>query len=692
MNFNTEKLYELLPAFYRLRDIALADTAGEDAGPLKALLSIIAEQMAVLEDNLDQLYADQFIETCAEWVVPYIGDLVGTRGLNATSNTKISQRAEVANTISYRRRKGTASVLQQLAQDATQWNANVVEYFELLATTQYMKHTRLTNLSMSPIRDVTGLFWSAAPFDPLAHTADVRSIVLNRGKYNIPNIGIYLWRIQSFSSTQAPAFAVDNVAACYRYKFNPLGKDLPLYQKPKPEENVTHLAGPLDVPQPIRRRVMRDDPSDFYGMNTSLQIFAGGAPIPGAQICVCDLSDLVDSTGHVTGWNHLPVGMISMDPALGRLAFPTGQAAPTNVLVSYYYGFCAAIGGGEYDRSESFTDDLPQMLRVPDDRPTIQQALDDIYAGGGVVEIQNNAYYNEALTIRVNAGTTIEMRAADNMRPILVSGGGIVITGGQDAELSINGLFLSGGWLNVPATDGTGNPNLLGTLQLMHCTLAPGDSPAIGNIVAAPAATRILFDCPNATLSIDSSIIGGLRAVETSTVIISDSILDGGGETQTAFAAMDDQGPGAVLTVKNTTVIGKVYTRIIEASNTIFYGRLGIGDLWLSALMAERLQEGCVRFCYLPPGARVPSPYRCQPGNAADPAAIQPVFNSLAYGDADYCQLNEVTDSGITQGADDGSEMGVYHLLYQPQRLSNLRTRLDEYLRFGLDAGIFLAS
>ena len=42
--------------------------------------------------------------------------------------------------------------------------------------------------------------------------------------------------------------------------------------------------------------------------------------------------------------------------------------------------------------------------------------------------------------------------------------------------------------------------------------------------------------------------------------------------------------------------------------------------------------------------------------------------------------------------AHDESEMGVMHDLYQPQRETNVRIRLDEYLRFGLKAGIFYAS
>ena len=49
----------------------------------KALLRSSREQVAVLEDDLEQLYDDQFIETCAEWVVPYIGDLVGYRRCTA---------------------------------------------------------------------------------------------------------------------------------------------------------------------------------------------------------------------------------------------------------------------------------------------------------------------------------------------------------------------------------------------------------------------------------------------------------------------------------------------------------------------------------------------------------------------------------------------------------------------------------
>src|SRR5258708_4228866 len=373
MSFNTEKLYELLPAFYRLRDISLGDAVMTPAtrsrlqqlqqdlqavadpdsdeavrlresidllqrGPLKALLSLIAGQMAVLEDNLDQLYDDQFIETCAEWVVPYIGDLVGARGVHSISNAPFSQRAEVANTIGYRRRKGTASVIQQLAQDATGYDAAVVEYFLLLATTQYMKHIRNGNLSFASLRKGDPLIWSNSPFDALAHTADVRRIARKRGKYNIPNIGIFLWRVQSFPSTQAAAFKVDNLTNCYRYRFDPLGKDHRLYQKAHKETKVTQAAAPADVPMPVPRRVLSENLSSYYGPTASLRIFSDGVALTPEQISICNLIDLVDGWGKIIGCNHLPHEKLSVDPVLGRLAFPAAHAAPAWVHVSYYYG------------------------------------------------------------------------------------------------------------------------------------------------------------------------------------------------------------------------------------------------------------------------------------------------------------------------------------------------------------------
>lgn len=43
------------------------------------------------------------------------------------------------------------------------------------------------------------------------------------------------------------------------------------------------------------------------------------------------------------------------------------------------------------------------------------------------------------------------------------------------------------------------------------------------------------------------------------------------------------------------------------------------------------------------------------------------------------------------RGADDESEMGVYHHLYEPQRETLLRARLDQYTPAGMTVGLLFA-
>src|SRR5580698_10579943 len=112
MTGHTDRLYNLLPAVYRMKDSA-------QGYPLRGLLAVISEQVDVVEADIAQLYDNWFIETCQDWVVPYIGGLIGYTPVEdaaqlGTGTTKrdrrresiLISRSEVANTVRYRRRKG----------------------------------------------------------------------------------------------------------------------------------------------------------------------------------------------------------------------------------------------------------------------------------------------------------------------------------------------------------------------------------------------------------------------------------------------------------------------------------------------------------------------------------------------------------------------------------------------------------
>jgi hypothetical protein len=646
MTFDQKMLYELLPAIYRIRD-------AERGEPLKALLQVIAEQAEVLEENLAQLYDDQFVETAASWVLPYIGDLIGLTGLPSTNVPALTPRAEVAHTIGARRRKGTAAMLEQLAHDVTGWPARAAEFFELIAATQYMNHLRPANQGFISVRDagrledLGGAFERATLFgDPdLTHNVDVRRIAKGHGRYNIPNVGLFLWRLRAMSITRSPAVPAAP-GDQRRFLFNPLGMDMPLFNEPRTETTVSHLAEPINVPDRIRRRVLRMSLGDYYGAGKSLVLELadanGTTTIPAGQIVVCDLS----------GWTNLPSTSVAIDPVLGRIAFPQDQSK--TVLATFHYGFSDNMGGGEYTR-------LRSAGAVTLAGTSIAVALSQLGPEGGIVEIPDSGRYVEALAIDAT-GKLIELRAGDKRRPAIILTGDLTITGGENDEVILDGLLIAGASVVVNGS--------LGRLRLQHCTLAPG--------------TSLLVKAINTNVEIDHCITGSIRASESTEVQIDGSIVDAAGETLDAYNGTN--GFGGPLRVTNSTIIGRVRTSILRmASNTVFIAG-GAG----TPLLAERRQEGCVRFSFLPPGARVPARYHCQP--ESDASLIRPELVSTHFGDPGYCQLSASCPPEVRQGADDESSMGAFHDSYEPQKEARLRTRVEEYLRFGLEAGIFFAT
>jgi hypothetical protein len=696
MSTEARRLYELLPAIHRIRDAEIAERSGLQSGPLEELIAVIAGQVALLQENIEQSYDDLFIETCAEWVVPYIGDVIGYQSLHGKVPDVASPRAEVAHTIALRRRKGTAVVLEQLARDVTGWNARAVEFFKELGWTQYMNHDR-GDVHYSPdLRDVESLARIGTAFDTAQHTVDVRRIESNRGRYNIPNVGIFLWRLNAYSHTRSPLLR----AGPRRYLVSPLGHPLRLYSLPRSSGDgfITELSGPENVPEPLARRQMHDHLATYYGLratsggdtdNTepSVVLYVDGEEIPRDQVRVCNLSD----DGSV--WAHVPADdTYAIDPELGRVALPGSAGDPAEVRLTYHTGFSADLGGGEYERRASFSLQDSTPVRVPDDFATVQDALDAL-GGAGLVEITDNGRYEESLSVEVGADAAIELRAANGRNPHLALSGPLSVTGAAGGRFSINGCLVSGDRLRVPAESSPGVANELSRLEISHCTLVPGRAlDADGNPVT-PGAVSLVVGLASMSVTIDRSISGALRAVPESDLSVRDSIVDANGTGEVAYSDTDGDGAGAALTATATTVIGKIHAREFgTVSNCILLARQEPGDGWSAPVWAERKQTGCVRFSFLPIDSIVPRRYRCQPDSAESARRLAPRFTSLNYGVPAYGQLALSTADAIWRGADDESEMGAFHHLYAPQRDRNLRIRLREYLRVGLEAGLIYES
>ena len=713
MSSNGQSLFDLLPALYRLRDAQLAQSA---PGPLQSLLMLIEEQLAVVAEDLDQLYDNQFIETCAPWVVPYIGDLIGYQPVHGVASAVASPRAEVAHTISFRRRKGTVLVLEQLARDVTGWGAHAVELFKVLATTQYMNHIRPHNHYAPNLRRWQPRAYMNTGFDATAHTVDVRRIAVERGRYNIPNIGIFLWSLNAYSLTASPAVAAAG-NTCFR--FSSLGRDIQLFKHPVSQgSEITERARPVNVPDvlvrpvlcsDIRQTLAADPAALNYDPGNSLALYIDGSLVVPSKIQVCDLS------GDDGSWNNQPPAgspfTAAVDPELGRIAVPPPGPAHS-LTATFYYGFNADMGGGEYPRADTFAASPEQaVVRVPRDYPTIHEALGTL-PGDGVVEVTDSGRYNEpaGLGVVVKANGHIELRAADGCRPTLVLGEAISVTGGAESLFDLNGLVVtyappSGGAPLPPAlvhaTDG--GSNLLSHLGLTHCTLVPGWAlTPQGNPQPAYAGQpALLVEPAGVQVVIRKSIVGGLWVGGQAIASLSDSILDAADPSGVAYVAGIDPATkqpqaGGALTLAGCTVVGKVYASLLTlVSDSLLWARLSTADLaaspplWRAPLWAARKQQGCVRFSFLPAGSITPRRFECV---EQAPGAPQPLFYSLRYGDPGYAKLSPLTDDAIRRGADDGGEMGAFHFLLAPLRETDLRVRMQEYLPVGLEFGIFYAT
>ncbi len=764
-------LYDLLPAVHRLRD-------ADNGDALRGLIGVLQEQLDVVDADIAALYENWFIETADRWVVPYIGDLVATRTLATSAHEtdtglsalprQFSQRAYVANTIGYRRRKGTAAVLEQVAFDVTGWHARAVEFFQLLATNQYVKHVRPGNVAVPDLRAGAALARLDGPFETAAHTVDVHAIdpagvsaaaAGRRGRYAVQNVGVFLWRLQPYRVSGAWARGVQPAVA--GFTFDPLGLDEPLFTPPRTEREISHLAEEPDVPGllPPRdltaeldalRQAEVDDappmPGAFFRPDAvpfAVAYATAGAPetlvpVPPDQISICDLSTwrrpsptrlVVPADGGPPQPRTIVAGV---DPVLGRIAFPAG-IDPVRVVFDASHGFSGDIGGGPYDRRDSTErwlepDEVSFQIGVTRDgqavaASTLSERLvpslaDAIAAwatesaasnrGFGLIVVMDSARYDEDLvdvaTIEVPAGWRLAIVAADwpdERAPDAVGGtpirtrgriaadkglrphlrGAVNVRGTAPAnaknpgELIVSGLLVEGRLTVVP-----GN---LGRLTIVDSTLVPSAGGlSVESTGSGGQANRSL------EVSLDRSITGAVSLPSrVRRLHAADSIVDADDGPSAIDAA------GALVDLDAVSVLGALTVERLEASDCLFTAPLAV----------NRRQEGCVRYSHVPDASSTPRRFRCQPDLAlageTDPTAIArilaeltPVFTSTRYRDPGYGQLGRAGSPWLRVGAENGAEMGAFNSLLQAQREANLRIALGEYLRSGLDAGIFFVT
>jgi hypothetical protein len=676
----THKLWTLLPGVYQAEDSPDPD----EAGPLEELVDRIGVQIAVVRRSIDRLWEDQMIETCDDWVIDYIGDLLATN-LVASLDAR-GRRVDVGKTIYYRRRKGTVAPLEELAGDITGWTVRVVEFFRRLGRTRHLLDvpigprsaagdprtdlqraeglvgvlTRTPAGGLADLRNVRGAQLAGSAFDEFFHTGDVRSGRGATGWHDIPRLGVFLWRLHSFGLDGASA--VRDTQCPNQYTIDPTGRDLPLFAPAVPVLADVWVSPREDqVPGPISSDLLTAAFDTLYAPHSLfVRRYVGGpgpddfVPVPPAEVS----SD-----------RRTPTGRFFIDPERGRLVAPVG-ADDGPYLVDYHYGFASEIGAGPYERRRPGVtlDDAPEPRVSITGGTGLAAALGGL-APSGTITIGDSRTYGEVAD--VSGIQTVVVRAANETQPyvrplVRPDAATWVFTGDPGAVLTFDGLFLTGTQLVLRGD--------FERVSLRCSTLDPGTWDEEQGGFAAAADGRALSP---ASLLVE----GEVRELAVERCILGPIAESAGGAVE-RLSALDSVvhacEPGAksisltsgTASLVRTTVIGPARLHRLDASECLFASDVQVDDT----------QHGCLRFSAWVQGSALPRQYECVPLPVG--AAV---LASTAFGSPDYARVLDTVGPVILEGGPDGSELGAFARERTAVKERSLLIKYREYLPLGLE-------
>jgi hypothetical protein len=728
--YYTDKLWSLLPVVYRAED---TDNFAKN-GPLREMVNRIGAQAAILRRSIDRVWEDQSIETCDDWIIPYIGDLLAT---NLVANLDArGQRKDVAKTIYYRRRKGTLAILEEIASDITGWDAKVVEFFRRLGRTRHGLDpvigvpqaqddaiaalqfaeglagslTRTSIGGFADLRNVYGASKAQSAFDEFFHTADFRRGRGQVGWHNIPRLGVFLWRLKSFGVSPTTPVAVTGCPDWFT--FDPTGRDLSLFGASRTAEAYGgKWVSPAEaqLPTPISQPLL-DVSEKLPRKDRALHLY------PGA------LSVLSTPTPSVDG-DIIPFNGLKIRPTTGRFEYiaspPLGS--PPSLWVKYQYGFSSEIGAGPYDRRVGRkTPPTPDPIRPPETNGGLIASLTEANLSG-------TSTLGDSLTYTVSGGSpgdavqvqgSFTLRAGKKQRPLIrlpeaPAGSSFewVFASKDQSCLVLDGLFISGGDIVLRGD--------FDCITITCCTLDPGSTPP--EVSSPPAIfaraadrrelvpTRLWIEGGIVrSLAIERSITGPIltrAGGKVETVTITDSIVQAiPNSTPDALSSPPDSSPpetsppgsGAKSMSADTALAfddGEVHLSRCTVLGQLLVHRLDASECILRDLaIVDDTQHGCVRFTAWADGSVLPRKYesvRVPPG--------APLFTSTDFGQPGFGQLLPIADSSIlpaaptaapqntiSEGAEDGSEMGAFAREKNPIKERGLLVKYQEFMPAGL--------
>jgi hypothetical protein len=282
--FYEQYLYSLLPAIYKEYD-------AEENNILQEFLKIIASPAAALRRDIDGLLNDFFINSCEDWVIPYIGDLIAAKFV---PNSSLNSRLDVQNTIHWRKLKGTRIGLEDLIRNTVNANAKVKEAFKFCSSSPHLGFTKNSanvidrskgsSSNFVNLHDQSSLNDMDSENDTISHLIDVREPSHANGWYNIKNLMLFLPQLNVYQLSQVEAQNEeddDGIDGSRHYCFSNLSKgsssqELSSSSSSSISSSSNNRYFPLydlDTGLRIKPSVFAQDPFHYFGQKRGMAIW-----------------------------------------------------------------------------------------------------------------------------------------------------------------------------------------------------------------------------------------------------------------------------------------------------------------------------------------------------------------------------------------------------------------------------------
>ncbi len=272
--FYEQYLYGLLPAIYQEYDTR------KENNVLQEFLKIIASQAATIRQDIDGLLNNFFINSCDEWVIPYIADLIAAK---VVPNSSLNSRLDVQNTIRWRKLKGTQTGLVDLIRNTINRNAKVKEAFKYCSSSQHLAFEASDIIVNKPynfvnLRDQDEISNIDTESDTLPHTIDVREPSQASGWYNIKNLLLFMPQLNVYHIRQVQ---VEGEQDGLRYYFSNLVRKQQQSSSSSPPHPSFIPSSPsnhfplydLDEGVKIRGTTFARDPFKYFGKKRGMSVW-----------------------------------------------------------------------------------------------------------------------------------------------------------------------------------------------------------------------------------------------------------------------------------------------------------------------------------------------------------------------------------------------------------------------------------